>query len=165
MILFVRILSMFLLLLQCDKSAQKSLASQAALSQSKPLNQVIPLGKEEVLSITYEALSRGAFYQVKIDKQLIEKFNDRSLKNSETKKCSQKEWLKIQSELEKINLEKMKELKVPSNKKSFDGAMHAKLIVVFPSQTFTSVNFDHGNPPEQIVPLVNTMLSLAESIE
>ena len=95
----------------------------------------------------------------------IKKFNDRSLKNSETKKCSKKEWSIIQSELERINLKKMKELKAPSNKKNFDGALHARVIVVFPSQTFTSVNFDHGNPPEQIAPLVNTMLSLAESIE
>lgn len=165
MILFVRIFSVFLLLLQCDKSGKQPLVSQAILNQSGSLNPVMAFGKKEVLSITYEALSRGAFYQVKINKQLIEKFNDRNLKNSETKKCSKNEWLKIQSELEKINLEKMKELKAPSNKKSFDGAMHAKLIVVFPSQTFTSVNFDHGNPPEQIAPLVNTMLSLAESIE
>ena len=51
----------------------------------------MPFEKEEVQSVTYEAVSRGVFYQVKIDKQFIEKFNDRSLKNSEIKKCAQKE--------------------------------------------------------------------------
>ncbi len=121
--------------------------------------------EKKISYVVYEAFSRGSFFYLKINETTIEKSIDRSLKNPASKKCSKKEWQNILSYIEKINLEKISELQAPSEKSHTDRALQAQLKISTPDLTFTSSNFDHGNPPKEIESLVNTMLSLAESIE
>ncbi|WP_109098834.1 DUF4377 domain-containing protein [Aquimarina sp. AU58] len=121
--------------------------------------------QDNIVNIEYQALSRGSFFQIKINKDRIEKTTDRNLKNSDSKKCSKKDWATITSLLETIDLDKISELKAPTEKRLFDGAAHAQLKIISSTKTFVSNGFDHGYPPQEIQELVNTMLSLTESIE
>ncbi len=127
---------------------------------------ITPLKKQhKIINIEYEALSMASFFQVNLSQNLIEKAIDRDLKNVQSKKCSDRDWNSILSLLKNINLQKIHELKSPTEKRFFDGAPHAQLKIISQTNTFTSAGFDHGYPPKEIQQLVNTILSLAESIE
>jgi len=121
--------------------------------------------QEKVKSVLYEASSRGTFLQIEIDSEHIIKSIDRSLQNKQEKQCSKKEWKKIQREINTVAIAHIDELNPPSNKKSTDRALQARLMLRCQTETYSSVTFDHGNPPKEIEGLVNTILSLGESIE
>lgn len=120
---------------------------------------------DDIINITYQAFSRGSFFLVKINKGYIEKTSDRSFKNSVSKKCPKEDWVTILHLIKNIDLEKIKEFIPPSDRRASDAARHGQLIIYSETKTFTSTYFDHGNPPKEIQQLVNTILSLAESIE
>ncbi len=121
--------------------------------------------QEKIVNVVYEASTRGSFFQVKINKDLIEKTKDRNLKETNSVKCSKENWETILSFIKNIQLEKINTLKSPTGKRASDAALHAKLKIITQTQTYTSVGFDHGNPPKEIKQLVKTILSLSESIE
>ncbi len=118
-----------------------------------------------ITNIEYQAQSRGSFFLVKINKDHIEKTSDRALKNSASKNCSKEDWNTILSLLETINIDQINELSPPTEKRFVDGAQQAQLKIISSTRTYTSNSFDHGHPPKEIQQLVNTILSLAESIE
>lgn len=134
-----------------------------SVAQNIPAKHKKPQGN--IVDIEYQALSRGSFFQIKINKDRIEKTIDRNLENSVSEKYSKKDWATITSLLKTIDIDKICDLKAPTEKRLFDGAPHAQLKIVSSTKTFVSNGFDHGYPPQEIQELVNTMLSLAESIE
>ncbi|WP_438710650.1 DUF4377 domain-containing protein [Aquimarina muelleri] len=125
---------------------------------------VTPNPQDKIMHIEYESLSRASFLQIKISKNLIEKTADRNLKDFNSKNCSKEDWKTILSLLKSIDVEKIDALKSPTEKRLFDGAPHAQLKITSTTKTYTSNGFDHGNPPQEIEPLITTMLALAESI-
>ncbi len=140
-----------------SKQKEQSIAQQLPLDASKP--------QDDIMTIHYQALSRGSFFQVTIDKDRIEKTADRSLTNKSTIKCSENDWSTLLALIEKVQIEDLNEIKAPTDKRLFDGAPSAQIKLIYQTQTYSSSSFDHGHPPEEIKPLVNTILSLAESIE
>ena len=124
-----------------------------------------PNSQDKIILIEYEALSRGSFLQIKIDKDHIEKTTDRDVKDVISKKCSNDDWKAILSLLKSIDIEKIGALKSPTEKRLFDGAPHAQLKITSTTKTYTSGGFDHGAPPQEIEPLITTILMLAESIK
>ncbi len=121
--------------------------------------------ENDIIGVEYQALTRATFFQVNINNDKIKKTTDRNFKNSDSKKCSKKDWNSITTLVDAIALEKISQLKAPSGKRLFDGAAHAQLKITSQNKTYTSSSFDHGNPPKEIEQLVNTILSLSESIE
>ncbi|GGX20034.1 DUF4377 domain-containing protein [Aquimarina muelleri] len=134
------------------------------LSKEKDLS-ITPNFPDTVIHIEYESLSRASFLQIKINKDLIERTTDRNLKKFSSKECSKEDWKSILSLLKNIDFKKIDILKSPTEKRLFDGAPHAQLKITISSQTYTSSGFDHGNPPQEIEPLITAILGLAESIE
>lgn len=165
MFILTRILSLFLLLNQCGNTAKLSDENPIAQQETAIPSKNKTLAQEKLMAISYQATSRGVFFEVVVNDNEVVKSKDRSGKDKKVKQCSENEWIKIQSELKDIDLEKINELEAPSNDKSVDRSLHATVTITFPTQVYTSISFDHGNPPEQIASLVNTILSLAESIE
>ena len=62
--------------------------------------------------------------------------------------------------VKKINLNTINQLKAPSNEYQFDGAMYATVAVILNGKTYTSAGFDDDNPPKELIPLVNYLLTL-----
>lgn len=140
-----------------SKEKNQSIAQNIPLKNKKD--------QDNIVNVEYQALSRGSFFQIKISTDRIEKTIDINLKDSDSKKCSKKDWNTITSLLKTIDVDKISELKAPTEKRLFDGAPHAQLKIISSTETFVSNGFDHGHPPQEIQQLVNTILSLAESIE
>ncbi len=140
--------------------SQEQVQSQNVSQYLSPVTQ-----DTSIIAIEYIASTRGSFLSIKVNKDVIERTADRSLKDSKRTKCSKKDWSEITALVQDVALEKINALEAPSSKKNTDAALIAQIKVILPSHTFTSSQFDHGNPPEEIEQLVNTILSLAESIE
>ena len=62
--------------------------------------------------------------------------------------------------VKKINLNTINQLKAPSNEYQFDGSMYATVAVILNGKTYTSAGFDDDNPPKELIPLVNYLLTL-----
>ena len=120
------------------------------------INCVAQKENNEVLEITYNALTRGRSEMI-IFKQntLLHKNNINTkeyvLNNKDSKAISKAVW--------NINLSKIQSLKAPSEKRFFDGAMTTTISIKKGDKTYTSSSFDHDNPPKELKYLVDLLKS------
>ena len=114
--------------------------------------------------ITYQALSRGVFEYIQISKSEITISSDRNLKEMDSYTCSKSDWDALKTLLENIDVEKLDQLKAPTDKRLYDGAAHANLSVIKGDVEMRSSTFDHGYPPKEIEAIVNKVLSIKEKV-
>lgn len=113
-------------------------------------------------SVTYIASARGFYEYVSVSEGDITISDNQSLKNRQTTKINTADWTLIKSMMDKLDSGIISSLKPPSTNHQVDGAPHANLTLRNGDLETTSPTFDHGNPPKEITPLVNKLLSLAE---
>jgi hypothetical protein len=119
---------------------------------------------QDNMTIEYSTLSRGSYKLIKVNKKSISVINKRNAKPI-IKTCSEKDWDKLIDVLKTIDIENLPNLKAPSEKRLFDGAAIANLLITYNSNTYKSASFDHGNPPKEIESIVKEILSISENIE
>lgn len=103
--------------------------------------------KQNNLEIIYKAQTRGSSYQISYVNHKID-FKNNSIEKTITLKA---EDIKIISTLvSKINLDKIQTLIAPSSNSSSDRAMIAFFFIKVNKEAFTSSNFDHENPPQEL---------------
>ena len=110
--------------------------------------------KKEVFKISYKAETRGSF--------IIIHFKDSSLvlKSTSTDKSivlSNAEVINIQNIASKIKLSEIGALIAPSNERYRDAALTGSFIILKNDTSYTSSNFDHGNPPKELQELYNIL--------
>ena len=76
-----------------------------------------------------------------------------------TRKLSDADWTYLVDEFKKVDLNTISNLKAPSEKRFYDGAAAATVVVTFKGTEYVSSPFDHGNPPAEIKNLVNKIVS------
>jgi hypothetical protein len=112
--------------------------------------------------IQYVADTRGFHLKIIIANQMATISQGRSTDNpTEQIKISDSDWKELVEDFGKINLEKLPELKDPTQKRLYDGAAIASLKVRYQDKNYETVNFDHGFPPADIEKLVNKIVSLS----
>ncbi|WP_025663212.1 hypothetical protein [Aquimarina megaterium] len=116
-------------------------------------------------SLEYEAVSRGFYKKITVNKETLVFRKDRDGKKDITIKMKNKEWKELVDLTDKIKLEKLSTFKASSEKRELDGAAYAKLKVFINGNSYESSHFDHGNPPLEIKNLVEYVITLSESIE
>jgi hypothetical protein len=113
--------------------------------------------------IKYEANSRGFAFAIKVENQILYVSRVRDFKDYEQKiNISETDWKEIVSLTKEIELDKVKDLKWPTEKRYYDGAAHANIIFISEGVEYPANGFDHGFPPVEIEKLVNTILKLTE---
>ena len=120
---------------------------------------------EDDIVITYEATSRGFYQKIDVTKELFSLKKIRDGKVSVQQEMAEEDWNEIVSLLAKIDAEKMKTLKAPSEKRLFDGAAHAVLGIKYKDIEVSSNSFDHGNPPKELAALVNKIQAMANAVD
>ena len=110
--------------------------------------------KKEVFKISYKAETRGSF--------IIIHFKDSSLvlKSTSADKSvvlSNAEVINIQNIASKIKLSEIGALIAPSNERYKDAALTGSFIILKNDTSYTSSNFDHGNPPKELQELYNIL--------
>ncbi len=116
-----------------------------------------------VPTIYYEATSRGYSLSCKVENQMIYVSRDREFKDySEKIQITNDDWIEISSLAKTVDLEKVKDLKWPTEKRYYDGAPHANITFESKGVKYSANGFDHGFPPAEIEKIVNKILSLVE---
>lgn len=120
-----------------------------------------PEKHSEDIVIEYSAMTRGSNKKVvvKHDTVATEEFGRK--KTSQVTVITKEDWKMLMNELEKVNLDDMENLKAPTDKRLYDGALIATLTVIYKDKTYRSNSFDHGHPPAEIAPVVNKVLALS----
>jgi hypothetical protein len=115
--------------------------------------------KQTFDKITYKAETRGTQVQITLEGDEVV-FN----RNGQQKKyqVSYVRKAKIQKLLSEVSLNALKTLEVPSNKRSSDAALQARLEIEQRGVRYTSPTFDEGNPPTKIKELVHLLLDLSK---
>ncbi len=113
--------------------------------------------------IVYTANTRGFYQKITIQNQEISVSRERdSSDKGVTSKISDAHWKELVGYFEKIELDSLSTYKDPTQKRVYDGAAIAELIVNYQEKEYQTKNFDHGYPPIEIEKFVNKLVSLVK---
>ncbi|AXG73621.1 hypothetical protein DVK85_05000 [Flavobacterium arcticum] len=116
--------------------------------------------ESEYIAFEYEAMTRGAYKKVIVKQDTVITLNSRDTAPITTG-LKKGDWNKLLSALQKVDLDKISELKPPSTRSHVDAALAANLKVIRKDKTYQSNGFDHGNPPAEIKVLVEEILAVS----
>lgn len=146
-------------------NCQKKATDSSAVENNFTVKDAVINNKTQstVPTIYYEASSRGVFLSVKVENQILYISKERDFKEYSDKiEISDADWKEISSLANAVDLDKVKDLKWPTEKRYYDGAPHANIIFESKGVKYPANGFDHGFPPAEVEKLVNKILSLAE---
>jgi len=113
--------------------------------------------------IVYTANTRGFYQKITIQNQEISVSKERdSSDKGVTSKISDADWKELVGYFEKIELDSLSTYKDPTQKRVYDGAAIAELIINYQEKEYQTKNFDHGYPPVAIEKFVNKLVSLVK---
>jgi hypothetical protein len=113
--------------------------------------------------IVYTANTRGFYQKITIQNQEISVSRERdSADKGVTSKISDADWKELVGYFEKIELDSLSTYKDPTQKRVYDGAAIAELIINYKEKEYQTKNFDHGYPPFEIEKFVNKLVSLVK---
>jgi hypothetical protein len=113
--------------------------------------------------IVYTANTRGFYQKITVQNQEISVSSDRDSKDKGvTSKISDSDWKEVVGHFEKIALDSLSSYKDPTQKRVYDGASIAKMIINYQEKEYQTKNFDHGYPPIAIEKFVNKLVSLVK---
>lgn len=147
-------------------NCQKKATETNAVANSNAVEKVAVSNnttQSTVPTIYYEATSRGVFLSIKVENQVLYVSKERDFKDYSDKiQISDADWKEISTLAKAVDLDKVKDLKWPTEKRYYDGAPHANIIFESKGVKYPANGFDHGFPPVQIEKLVNKITKLAE---
>jgi hypothetical protein len=113
--------------------------------------------------IVYTANTRGFYQKLTVQNQEISVSRERdSSDKGVTSKISDADWKELVGYFEKIELDSLSTYKDPTQKRVYDGAAIAELIINYQEKEYQTKNFDHGYPPVEIEKFVNKLVSLVK---
>lgn len=113
--------------------------------------------------IVYTANTRGFYQKITIQNQEISVSSERdSADKGATSKISDADWKELVGYFEKIELDSLSTYKDPTQKRVYDGAAIAELIINYQEKEYQTKNFDHGYPPVEIEKFINKLVSLVK---
>lgn len=116
-------------------------------------------GDIEQATVVYEAMSRGFFKSVVIENKKVYIINQREGERHEVS-LSDNEWKELVASFIEIKLDEMELMKAPTDKRTYDGALHANITITVKGETYTTPGFDHQYPPKGIEKFINQLVAL-----
>ncbi|MDO4727819.1 MAG: hypothetical protein Q4B43_02310 [Bacteroidota bacterium] len=107
------------------------------------------------MAVEYDIFTRGSFDKTILKKDsvvIIDKISDNQVQSYA---LSDQEWKDVIAEVKKIDRNKLKEYKAPTNNRYTDGTKAAQLRVIYQDQVYQTDQFDRGNPPSELKSLVD----------
>lgn len=113
-----------------------------------------------IKEIIYNAITRGRAENITLKGSSLQyKTNQKSIFINLTKEQQEK----VNIEISKINLNEINNLKAPTDKRFYDGAMHTSILIKSNSKEYTSTTFDDTNPPIELKALCQLLINLAQN--
>ncbi len=117
--------------------------------------------KMETAQLIYTANSRGFFQEIVIENHKLSIKKDRKGEAIQSK-ISDADWKELVQLFQEVNLDEIKNLKSPTEKRFYDGAAIAQLKINYDGKNYESQSFDHGFPPEAIKKIVTKINAFAK---
>lgn len=121
--------------------------------------------KDSVSSFSYETFTRGSSTMYNVTPEMIQIKSTGLNKSESSLQISKEEWNGLLEKMQKIDVSKVNQLKAPTDARASDAALHAILSIRKNDTIYKTNSFDHGQPPAEIKPLVEAILTLAENVE
>ena len=146
-------------------NCQKKATDSNVVANSEAVKDAVMSNKTQsnVPTIYYDASTRGFFLAIKVENQVLYSTKDRDFKAySHEVQISDADWAAISELAKAVDLDKVKDLKWPTEKRHYDGAAHANITFESKGVKYPANGFDHGFPPAEVEKLVNIITKLAE---
>lgn len=146
-----------------DSGNLELLSSSGETVLKASANEKIESKNQDNITFEYSARSRGYYltvYVSNIDNMLLVTKHQDMKPARQT--YSQEDWGKLISEMNTLELKSLETMEAPSKAHQYDGAAIASLKITVNENSYQTMSFDHGNPPEKIKELVNTLISFSE---
>ena len=120
------------------------------------------------LSITqfeYSATTRGSSFSCTVTSKGVQIASKGMEQYDKYKLITNQQWVELLKLSNDMALDRLDELKAPSSKSETDRSRIAKLTIGKKDKNFESNSFDEGNPPVVLRPLINYILTLAETVD
>lgn len=119
---------------------------------------------KDITRIEFSSGTRGTHQQVTVtrDSIIVMKKELRSEEKTFYRKTTSKEWKRLIRTLGNVSLTEIPDLKSPTMKRAYDGAMHSNLMITTTSSNTFNHSFDDENPQEKMLPLLKAVLRLKE---
>jgi len=115
--------------------------------------------------VIYKAQTRGSNLEYTIDDTSIKALsNGYDGKNGKAALLADDK-KEIQAFIDTLALENINSLIPPSQNSAVDRALIAQIQITKNGERYESVDFDHGNPPVALKPLIDKILALIETVE
>ncbi|MDP2542885.1 hypothetical protein [Tenacibaculum discolor] len=114
---------------------------------------------KEFDKIAYEAQTRGSLVQLTIEGN---KLSYKTYQKEGTKEVTKEQLEELKRIVNELNLDKISDLKAPSEKRITDGALHAEFTIKIADKEYKSSTFDAGNPPKELKKLEDLLYSLSD---
>lgn len=119
--------------------------------------------QEKGTVVEYEASSRGFFLKIIYRDNTVSVGKDRNdSSQNKTIQLSSLEVKELKEIIAKFDPKTLPNLKWPTEKRYYDGAPHANLVIMKERETYTGAGFDHGFPPKEIEKLIQKLISIAD---
>ncbi len=116
--------------------------------------------------LEYTANTRGFYEKITIQNKMVYISTIRNEKGlGEGKAISDTDWKELVSLFDKVDLEQLATYKDPTQKRFYDGAAIAQLIVKHQEKEYQTITFDHGDPPVEIAEFITKITSFEPSRE
>lgn len=101
--------------------------------------------------IEYTANTRGFYQKITLENQTITVSKDRDGNDRAAPiKISNADWKEVVACFKELELDRLSELKAPTEKRFHDGAAIANLKINYKDKIYETTDFDHGFPPKEI---------------
>jgi hypothetical protein len=112
-----------------------------------------------IKEIIYNATTRGRSENITLRGNSLQyKTYQKSLSFNLTKEQREK----VNKEISRINLNTINNLKAPTDKRSYDGAMYTSILIISGTKEYTSTTFDDTNPPIELKALCKLLISFVQ---
>ncbi len=113
----------------------------------------------EDFTLNYSAATRGSSITLDANSSEIQYSDMNGDKNITLNKS---QWDEIKELISKIDVDEIENLEAPSNGSHTDRALVATLSITIGDKTYESVNFDHGNPPNELKKLIDKLFEIVK---
>jgi hypothetical protein len=146
---------LFITLISCNCQKKAVEATSETLANAKEAN--------VNMELIYTANTRGFYQKITVKNQEAFVSSDRnSTEKGESVKISDADWKELSGYMNDMKLDQLATYKDPTQKRFYDGAAIANLLVIDNAKEYRTVDFDNGFPPVEIEKLVNKITSLAK---
>ena len=114
---------------------------------------------QEIEEVVFNAHTRGSSENITVVNYNV---YHKTQKDSKTHFINKDKREAMEAIINKIDVAKIADLKAPSNKRMFDGALHATVTIKIGDKTYVSSSFDDNNPPAELKPLVDLLRGFLE---